>query len=317
MITESPAQVPTTTIKRILTEAVLDIVFRDSFPRVFIVSTERTGAASFRNELNLMKNRMIEAAQSLKPDDSKSRTEIWEMLQSGSYALPVRDNIEFLNGISNIIRLQSFIAAKHPDLLTDFADLIGGDLHVDRQGSEVMFTPRSARGVRLRMSESSSSVRSLAMLGFYLKHVAAKGDLLMIDEPELNLHPSNQRRLARLLARLSNVGVRIFITTHSDYIVRELNNLIILRGLGDRAKAIMNRHDYHDDELIDSNGFNLYTLEHAIFKAPSDRRTPRTNRVRISKATVSQTEGIEGTTFDETIADMNIMFTELVAADES
>ena len=50
----------------------------------------------------------------------------------------------------------------------------------------------------------------------------------MADEPELNLHPANQRRIARLFARLVNLGVKVFITTHSDYIVKELNTLIML-----------------------------------------------------------------------------------------
>ena len=50
----------------------------------------------------------------------------------------------------------------------------------------------------------------------------------MIDEPELNLHPDNQRRIARLLARLVNLGIKVFITTHSSYIIKELNTLIML-----------------------------------------------------------------------------------------
>ena len=65
------------------------------------------------------------------------------------------------------------------------------------------------------MDESSSSVRSLLDIGFYLKHIAKKGDLLMIDEPELNLHPENQRRVARLIAKLVNYGIKIFVTTIS------------------------------------------------------------------------------------------------------
>lgn len=50
----------------------------------------------------------------------------------------------------------------------------------------------------------------------------------MIDEPELNLHPDNQRLIARLLARLVNRGMKVVISTHSDYIVREINNMIML-----------------------------------------------------------------------------------------
>ena len=56
---------------------------------------------------------------------------------------------------------------------------------------------------------------------FYLKHVAAPGQLIIIDEPELNLHPSRQIMMARLLTMLVKFGLRVMITTHSDYIVRK------------------------------------------------------------------------------------------------
>ena len=81
----------------------------------------------------------------------------------------------------------------------------------------------------MTMDESSSAVRSLLDIGFYLRHVANPGDLLMVDEPELNLHPENQRLIARLFARIVNLGIKVFITTHSDYIIKELNTLIMLK----------------------------------------------------------------------------------------
>ena len=37
----------------------------------------------------------------------------------------------------------------------------------------------------------------------------------MIDEPELNIHPANQRHIARLLARLVNAGMSVVISTHA------------------------------------------------------------------------------------------------------
>ncbi len=65
------------------------------------------------------------------------------------------------------------------------------------------------------MDERSSSVRSMFDIGFYLRHAAERGDLLIVDEPELNLHPENQRRVARLFATLANLGIRVFIATYS------------------------------------------------------------------------------------------------------
>jgi predicted ATPase len=39
---------------------------------------------------------------------------------------------------------------------------------------------------------TSSTVKTLFSLVFYLQHLAKPGDYLMIDEPELSLHPDNR-----------------------------------------------------------------------------------------------------------------------------
>jgi predicted ATPase len=63
--------------------------------------------------------------------------------------------------------------------------------------------------------------------------LAQEGDFIIIDEPELNLHPDNQRKIARWLVRVVNAGFKVMITTHSDYIIREFNNLIMLQTAKD------------------------------------------------------------------------------------
>ena len=114
------------------------------------------------------------------------------------------------------------------------------------------------------MDQSSSAVRSLLDIGFYLRCVAKEGDLLMVDEPELNLHPQNQRRIARLFARLVNLGVKVFITTHSDYIVKELNTLIMLKHDKPHLKRIAEENGYQDNELIKADRVKVYVAETAL-----------------------------------------------------
>jgi hypothetical protein len=42
---------------------------------------------------------------------------------------------------------------------------------------------------------------------------------------------NNQLKMARLKVRLVNNGINVFITTHSDYIIKEFNNLLGLLSL--------------------------------------------------------------------------------------
>jgi predicted ATPase len=153
------------------------------------------------------------------------------------------------------------------------------------------------------MDESSSAVRSLLDIGFYLKHEAQHGDLLMVDEPELNLHPENQRRVARLFARLVNVGIKVFITTHSDYIVKELNTLIMLNHDKPHLQRIAEQEGYRTEELITAEKIKVYIAEEANMKLEGN--TKKTKCQTLIPAEIDPELGIEARSFDTTIETMN------------
>ena len=125
----------------------------------------------------------------------------------------------------------------------------------------------------------------------------------MIDEPELNLHPSNQRKLARLLARLVNCGVKVFMTTHSDYIVKEINTLLLLKQQGEYFKKIAEEEKYAQEELLDASKVRVYIAEERLMKKEGNSR--KTLCHSFSPAPLSQSMGIEVRSFDETIDEMN------------
>lgn len=77
----------------------------------------------------------------------------------------------------------------------------------------------------LRMA--ASSVKDLAAFFLYLKFVAEKNDLVVLEEPETNLHPKNQIELAKFIVRLINCGLYIVLTTHSPYFLEQLSHCIM------------------------------------------------------------------------------------------
>ena len=82
----------------------------------------------------------------------------------------------------------------------------------------------------MRLSQSSSMVTELTPLVLYLRGLVQQGDTLIIEEPEAHLHPGAQADMAVILARLVRSGVKVIITTHSDWLLEEIGNLI-LEGL--------------------------------------------------------------------------------------
>ncbi len=89
---------------------------------------------------------------------------------------------------------------------------------------EVLFQP--AAHVNLEIPIVSSMVKELSPLVLYLRHLAMPGELVIIDEPEMNLHPAAQVKIIEFLAMLVNAGLHVLITTHSTYMIDHLSNLM-------------------------------------------------------------------------------------------
>ena len=82
----------------------------------------------------------------------------------------------------------------------------------------------------VRISQTSSMVSELAPLVLFLRGLVLPEDTLIIEEPEAHLHPGAQADMAVILARLVRAGVKVVITTHSDWLLQEISNLT-LEGL--------------------------------------------------------------------------------------
>lgn len=297
-------------ISKIIDEAIKEIVFDPVFPRTFIASAERTGAAIFRKELNFARNRLLEEMSTL--DKGVDPLDLLAKVYA-DYALPVKQNVDFTRKLEEISKNTSCLSKSYPQALHYFSDIIGGKYKVTRN-DELYYEPKGKR-IRLTMDESSSAVRSLLDIGFYLHHVAAPGDMLVVDEPELNLHPENQRRIARLFARLVNHGIQVFITTHSDYIIKELNTLIMLHQEEPRINSLAEREGYHPSELLNPDDVKVYVAEEALIKLDGGMR--KTRAMTLVASDIDPRLGIEVTSFDKTIDEMNRIQDEIIWGVES
>jgi hypothetical protein len=88
----------------------------------------------------------------------------------------------------------------------------------------------------LPLKLASSMVSELAPVVLFLRYLVEPGDLLIIEEPESHLHPALQTTFARELARLVQSGVRVLITTHSEWILEAIANLVRLSELAEERR---------------------------------------------------------------------------------
>jgi predicted ATPase len=293
-----------------IVDAIVDIVFVQHLPNVHIASAERTGAAIFRKELDMARTRMLKALHQVDSKELKRNPfqSVIKAAMDADYAWPVEDNVDFVRQLEDIDKRTGELAKNCPELLDAFDAIIGGSYKVVKQ--QLVFQAKGAAKQRFTMNEASSCIRALLDVGFYLRCSAQQGDLFMIDEPELNLHPKNQRAFARLVARMVNAGIKVFITTHSDYLVKEINTLIMLNQRTAHTQAVQKQYGYADAELLDPARVRLYMTSMVIVPdAVSGRRT----KTRILKlATIHPDRGIEVETFDDTIETMNAIQSEIL-----
>ena len=289
--------------RRMIKDAIIDvlneILFKRYLPKPFIASAERTGVAIFSKELDFARNRLLEEMAR----SSKGVDPLELLFKSyNDYAWPVRSNVDFTRRVTDITKQDSFIVTKYPHILNLFRDIVGGE-YITGSNNSIYFKP-SKKNLKLTIGESSSAVRSMLDIGSYLRHIAQPGDLLMVDEPELNLHPENQCRVARLFARLINLGIRVFITTHSDYILKELNTLIMLNQNKPYLKEIRNREGYESEELVDAQKVKVYIAEKTLLKTKSTNKR-KSMHPSLVEAKISDDYGIDARSFDVVINKMN------------
>lgn len=131
----------------------------------------------------------------------------------------------------------------------------------------------SERGVvsELYLDEGNNGIRRVSYvdIGFGASQVipvviqsllADKGSLVIIEQPELHLHPSAQAVLADLFIQRSREGVRFLIETHSEHILLRLQRRIaettyeLLQGkgqiLGDKEKLRNEGNHLTPDDFV-------------------------------------------------------------------
>lgn len=238
-----------TFIERNLPSLLYNAIVKFPVLSAHILPVERNSIYSFKDQLSNVKQDSYDYLQKVASRKSKDRKDIFSAFIDsaiGNYRYPkaIRDGIEDAENISVLKKKKG----HYYDVATEIEEaLLKGTINIDNEDG-INFKYGT---VSLPIQTSSSLIKALSSIIIYLKHIAKPGDLLLIDEPEVNLHPNIQILFIRLLVRLSNMGLKLLISTHSDYIIRELNNMVMYTTLRRRNIEIPKFLIYNEDNKID------------------------------------------------------------------
>lgn len=259
----------------ILTYAVFSILYDFDGRTVYMLPAERNGLNMFYKELNVSRNIVLsDLMDDIGVEDIKNRL--------SKYPLPISEYINLLNSMGE----QKNDSTDYTEFASTLEEKIVHGKFSMLDNGNIRFVLKGEMNIDFHLS--SSTAKGLFGLDYLLNNHMEEGCLLIIDEPELNLHPDNQRYIARLIAQMVNAGIKIIISTHSDYIIKEINNLIILGNRFVGYETLRDTYGYDESELLNYGDTRGYVF----------------NENTIKQVIVDQ-KGIEMNVFDEVINNMN------------
>jgi hypothetical protein len=204
--------------------------------------------------------------------------------------------------IGNVLRLERHQADRKVSEVGSFLEEKACKGKVDIGATEARFEyPEiyyELAGSKLPLHRTSSMVSEIAPIILFLKYVVQKGDLLIIEEPEAHLHPDNQRTLAIAMVKLVRLGVRLIITTHSEYLLHQISNFIRLAGASGKRRQL----GYSEDDYLSPTEVGSYLFcfdkknggsQIKELKVTEEDGIPEDEFVKIAEAIYDETVSIE------------------------
>jgi predicted ATPase len=160
--------------------------------------------------------------------------------------------------ITQLNTATSFEENKFAEFIENF--IMNGKVDIYKDSNEIDFKLKD--GSKINLNYLSSTVSELIPLVVFLKRGLIKKDgLLVIEEPEAHLSFKNQKLVAKLIATLLQNKIKVLITTHSDFLIYEFNNLIMRNEiLKNKGKLSDVEFNFDDKVAIDYRKVSLYNF---------------------------------------------------------
>ena len=171
---------------------------------------------------------------------------------------------EFINNINNINKkTEEHMGGKTIKTIEKNIDdqILKGKIHVSfTEMGYPEFSYTFMRGNTkhdIHLMSASSSVAELAPFVLFLRYALKKGDFLIFEEPEAHLHPRAQRDLTASLIRLMQQDIHVLITTHSPFLIEQIENCVILQHLKDKSDGTFATMEKRIKKKCDGNSVAL------------------------------------------------------------
>ena len=166
---------------------------------------------------------------------SKRRSDITSTIELPGISEPISDYFISLSSISNNDKFDKDIDSVIRACCDKIeGSILLGQVTFDSRKNSLMYAPNNM-DAQFTMAEVSSMVSEVSPIVAILRYIIVKKQslssesrgILFIEEPEAHLHPSNQIKLMEILTELTNAGITLVMSSHSNYVFNKLNNLVL------------------------------------------------------------------------------------------
>jgi predicted ATPase len=158
-----------------------------------------------------------------------------------------------------LIYIDTYKEIKSPtyNIAVEFEkEIISGEIKLEKfYLPEIVY---NFENTQIPLHRASSTISELAPLFIYLKYIVRLPGVLIIEEPEAHLHPLNQSKLAKLLVKLVRSGLYLVITTHSEYLLGQINNFISLSKIPENLR----KEKYRSEDYLNIDEVSAYVFEY-------------------------------------------------------
>ena len=252
---------------------------------IYFFPAERSGAVLFYKQLFQSGNDILRKFE-------LSR-DVNILKDVSNYPEPINEYMKFLNrDFEN--RNETEI---YKNVFVNIEDIIDGEILV--RDDKILY--KNKKDFELEMGLVSSTVKTLVGFYLYIKYCAKEGDIIFIDEIELNLHPRNQLALIKLFNILTKYGIKFIVSTHSPLIMQEINNMILYeeKKKNSNIEKVNIEYNVNQNYGIDKDDINVWFLNDGTV-----------NELKVDE------EGVETSTFNKVVAKMNNFYQDLYFLDE-
>ena len=252
---------------------------------IYFFPAERSGAVLFYKQLFQSGNDILRKFELSRDVDI--------LKDVSNYPEPINEYMKFLNrDFEN--RNETEI---YKNVFVNIEDIIDGEILV--RDDKILY--KNKKDFELEIGLVSSTVKTLVGFYLYIKYCAKEGDIIFIDEIELNLHPRNQLALIKLFNILTKYRIKFIMSTHSPLIMQEINNMILYeeKKKNSNIEKVNIEYNVNQNYGIDKDDINVWFLNDGTV-----------NELKVDE------EGVETSTFNKVVAKMNNFYQDLYFLDE-